>query len=96
MKNNFLKYYITAFYLCSTFVTFAQPGTNDDTGNLEGTDTPAAPIDGYIWVLALVGLIFVFIKLRTFYHQGNVSKESPNTKLVYEKQTYKNSTTKQS
>jgi hypothetical protein len=65
MKNNLLKYYITAFYLCSTFVLFAQPGTDDNDSDLEGTDTPAAPIDDYVWVLALVGLVFIFLKLRS-------------------------------
>ena len=68
MKNNVLKYYITAFYLCSNLVLFAQPGDgNGGTGDeaLEGTDAPAAaPIDDYVWVLALVGLLFVFLKLR--------------------------------
>ena len=68
MKNNVLKYYIVAFYLCSTFVMFAQPGTNDTGGTLEdngATDvTPGAPIDSYIWVLALVGLFFVFMKFK--------------------------------
>lgn len=56
-------------------MAFAQPGTNDDSSGLEGAETPAAPIDDYVWVLALVGLIFVFMKLRAFYHQGNISKE---------------------
>ena len=66
MKNNLLKYYITAYCLCSTFVMFAQPGVNNDTSTLEtDTDTtPAAPIDDYVWVLALVGLFFVFMKYR--------------------------------
>jgi hypothetical protein len=68
MKNNVLKYYIAAFYLCSTFILFAQPGDgNGGTGDgaLEGADAPAAaPIDNYVWVLALVGLMFVFMKLR--------------------------------
>jgi hypothetical protein len=67
MKNNVLKYYIAAFYLCSTFVMFAVPGTgNGETGDgaVEGADAPAAAIDNYVWVLALVGFLFVFIKLR--------------------------------
>lgn len=65
MKKNLSKYYIAAFYLCSTFIMFAQE-SNSDTGNLEAdTDTtPAAPIDDYIWVLAAIGLIFVFIKYK--------------------------------
>jgi hypothetical protein len=66
MKNNVLKYYIAAFYLCSTFVAFAAVAPGDDTvdGSLESTDAVAAPIDNYVWVLALVGLMFVFLKLR--------------------------------
>ncbi len=67
MKNNVLKYYIAAFYLCSTFVAFAAAVPGDDTadGSLETVDAPAAaPIDNYVWVLALVGLLFVFLKLR--------------------------------
>ncbi len=71
MKNNLLKYYIAAFYICSTFVMLAQPATDNAGGTLEGdTDTtPAAPIDDYIWVLALVGLIFVFMKYRAIKSQ---------------------------
>jgi hypothetical protein len=70
MKNNVLKYYIVAFYLCSTFVAFAAPGDgNGGTGDgaLEGADAPAAPIDNYVWVLALVGLMFVFMKFRAIH-----------------------------
>ncbi|HQE33461.1 MAG TPA: hypothetical protein PLZ71_06610 [Flavobacterium alvei] len=63
MKNNLLKYYITAFYLCSTFVMFAQPTADDTTGTLESGDTPA-PIDDYVWVLALIGLFFIFMKFK--------------------------------
>ena len=65
MKNTVLKYYITAFYLCSTFIMFAQPG-DTAPGGLEGDSdsTPPAPIDDYVWVLALLGLVFVFLRLR--------------------------------
>jgi hypothetical protein len=68
MKNNLLKYYIAAFYLCSTFAAFAAetPGDNTSDGSLESTDAAAAPlpIDNYVWVLALVGLFLVFMKFR--------------------------------
>lgn len=64
MKTNFLKYYTIAFYLCSTFVMFAQPGDNDTDGTINDGDAPGAPIDDYIWVMALVGLFFVFMKFR--------------------------------
>jgi len=80
MKNNLLKYYITAFYLCSTFVLFAQPGTgNGGTGDgaLEGDGdvTPAAPIDDYVWVLAAIGLLFVFLRFRALAQQKSAQKE---------------------
>jgi hypothetical protein len=66
MKNNVLKYYMAAFYFCSTFAMFAQaPGdTAPDGLETDGDATPAAPIDDYVWVLAVIGLMFVFIKFR--------------------------------
>jgi hypothetical protein len=72
MKNNLLKYYIASFYLASTFILFAQetPGTNDEGGSMEGGEV-AAPIDGYVWVLAIIGLLFVFYRLRAFAQQRN-------------------------
>jgi hypothetical protein len=63
MKNNLSKFYIVAFYFCSTFI-FAQPGTTDTSGTLENADTPPAPIDENLWILALIGLIFVFVRLK--------------------------------
>jgi len=72
MKNNLLKIYIATFYLCSTFIMFAQPGSNDTGGTLEdttGDTTPGAPIDDYLWVLVFVGLAFAIVKLRTTYKQ---------------------------
>lgn len=75
MKKNLLKYYIAAFYLCSTFAAFAQPGTDDTGGTLEGGDTPAAPIDGYVWFLAALGLVYVFLRLRAFAQQGKTPQE---------------------
>jgi hypothetical protein len=29
-------------------------------------DEPAAPIDGYVYVLAFLGLVYVFLRLRAF------------------------------
>ena len=70
MKNNLLKYYIVAFYFCSTFMMFAQdPGSGSNDGGIDDSgmaDTsPGAPIDDYVWLLALVGLVFVFVKFRS-------------------------------
>jgi hypothetical protein len=76
MKNNLLKYYIATVYLCSTFILFAQPGdTGDGTGGLEGTDTPAAPIDDYVWALAAIGLVYVFLKVRAVALRADMPKE---------------------
>ena len=77
MKTNLLKYYIIAFYLCSTFVLFAQPGTNDNGTGLEGDgDTaPAAPIDHYVGLLAVIGLVYAFLKFRNFNKNVNTQKE---------------------
>lgn len=74
MKNNVLKYYIAAAYFCSIFVGFADPGTDDTTGGLEGTtgDTTPAPIDSYVWVLAFVGFLFVFMKFRSILHKNKI------------------------
>jgi len=30
--------------------------------------TPPAPIDDYVWVLAVFGLLFVFMKFRAIYN----------------------------
>ena len=39
-------------------------------------DEPAAPIDGYVWVLAMLGLVYVFLRVSAFTKQGNTeSKE---------------------
>ena len=66
MKNNLVKYYIAAMYLCTTFIMFAQPGTGDTGGTLEGDGdvTPGAPIDDFIPVLAIIGIIVVFMRFR--------------------------------
>ena len=71
MKTNLLKYYLVASCLCSDFVMLAQqPGSDDNNGGLEDVD-PVAPIDDYILVLAAIGLIYVFWKLKVFYGQEN-------------------------
>jgi len=75
MKTNPLKYYAVAICLCANLVMLAQlPGAEDNNGGLEEPDTPAAPIDGYGWVLATIGLTYVFLRLRVFANQGNSAK----------------------
>jgi len=66
MKNNLVKFYITAFFLCCTLVTFAQPGVVDET---DGDTTPAASINGYVWILVAIGLVYAFLRFRAIYKQ---------------------------
>ncbi|WP_269226009.1 hypothetical protein [Flavobacterium eburneipallidum] len=69
MKNTLLKYYILAIYFFSNVVLFAQatPGAEDTTDTLEEStgDTTPLPIDDYILIVAVIGLIFVFLKYRS-------------------------------
>jgi hypothetical protein len=64
MKNSVSKYSLAAFCLCLNFVAFAQPGSGSDTGNLENPDPSVAPIDDYIWVLVILGIILVAYTFR--------------------------------
>jgi hypothetical protein len=64
MKNLY-KLYILVFVLLSDLMLFAQPGDDDGSGGLEGEDTPAAPINGKLIWLALVGIVFAFYYFNT-------------------------------
>ena len=64
MKNLY-KLYILAFVLLSDLMLFAEPGDDDGSGGLEGEDTPAAPINGKLIWLALVGIVFAFYYFNT-------------------------------
>lgn len=50
--------------ICGIFISllsnpvFAQAEPGDDP------EVPAAPIDDYVWLLAVVGLVYVFYKVR--------------------------------
>lgn len=54
---------LMAFFLLHDFRLFAQGDDNDD-GDLEGDDPPAAPINTKLIYLALVGIAFVFYTLQ--------------------------------
>ena len=58
------KIYILIFFLLSDFILFAEPADDDATGDLEGNDIPAAPINGKLIWLALVSILFVFYYLN--------------------------------
>lgn len=73
MKNLFNTYYIAFFCLCSNIMLFAQPSSGSDNGDLESPDTQA-PIDENLWLLALVGLIFVFLRFKAIQARKNLAK----------------------
>lgn len=63
--------YILASLLIFLFTNpiFAQADPGDDP------DVPSAPIDDYVWVLALLGLVYVFLRVRAFTLQEKAAKK---------------------
>jgi len=43
---------------------FAQPGDDDGSGGLEGTDPQPADIDSRLILLLLLGIVFAFFTLK--------------------------------
>ena len=65
MKNTLLKIYSTLFCLFSNFLLFAiPPGDENNTGDLENPEAPAAPINGKLFVLAIAGIIFAYYTFK--------------------------------
>lgn len=64
MKQNLHKLYLLSFFLLIDFVAFAQPGTDDENGDLEGDDPAAAPINGKLIWLAIAGIVFVYYAFK--------------------------------
>lgn len=74
ISNHFIQFFIFSFVLLSNVIMYGQPGDTDGTlEGLEGDDAlpAAAPIDDYLWLLMLVGLVFVFFKYRAYLKQQN-------------------------
>ncbi|HLP65874.1 hypothetical protein [Flavobacterium sp.] len=55
---------LVVFFLLHDFRLFAQ-GDEDDNGDLEGNDPPAAPINSKILYLALLGIAFVYYTYKS-------------------------------
>ncbi|RTY93908.1 hypothetical protein [Flavobacterium sp. GT3R68] len=68
MKKYITFLYTLFFTLMFSVVSFAQ-GDFGDPVDPDPLDQPAAPINDYLWVLILVGLVFVFYKYRTYSKQ---------------------------
>jgi len=66
MKNTYKTLLTIFLFLVTNSVLFAEtgPGSTNDTGTLEGTETPAAPIDQWLGLLLVLGLIFGYYILK--------------------------------
>lgn len=68
MKTTFSRSFLIIAFLFLDFVAFAQqPGQtadNEDDNPLEGNDDPAAPINGKLIWLAVMGLIFAYYTFK--------------------------------
>lgn len=60
MKNSIFKLYLLAFLLAGDFYAFAQPGSDDPDGGLEGDDDPPTSINAKLIYLAIIGVAFAF------------------------------------
>ncbi|WP_339889507.1 hypothetical protein [uncultured Flavobacterium sp.] len=69
--KNYEKISITVFMLMFNVLAFAQPGDTDGTpGGLDG-DEPAAPISNKLIFLALLGIAYMFYKIKSSKKQLN-------------------------
>jgi hypothetical protein len=77
IKNKKMKKYITTVssikvLVLSFLITLSTPVSAQADLPDAPDDTVAASIDGYIWVMALIGLTFVFLKMRNYIKQTNI------------------------
>lgn len=71
MKTKLFNIYLIGFFLLSDFMMFAQdPGNDDGTGDLEGDDNPAAPINSKLIYLGILGIVYVYY---TFYKKRKIA-----------------------
>lgn len=64
MKNTYKTLLTILLLLVTNGLLFAQPGSTDDTGTLEGTETPAAPINDWIPLVLVLGLLLGYYILQ--------------------------------
>lgn len=65
--NNIYRLTLVAFFLLIDFIAFAQgPGDGNGTGDLEGNDAPAAPIDSKLILLLIIGLVYGYYQVKRY------------------------------
>ena len=62
--HRIFNFYIFTFLLLSDFIMFAQPGDDDNNGDLEGGDPAPAPINSKLILLLLAGVLFAIYTIR--------------------------------
>ena len=60
MKSNLIKIYIFSILFMSDFVMFAQPGTDNEDGDLGDDDPVQAPINSKLFWLTIFGIALAF------------------------------------
>jgi hypothetical protein len=67
MKNTYKTLLTLLLFLISNVMLFAEtgPGSTNDTGTLEGSETPAAPIDNWLGLLLVLGLLLAYYTFKT-------------------------------
>lgn len=58
------KVFLVIFSLFMDLLIYAQPTDEDNNGDLEGGDPPAAPINTFLYILAVIGILYVFYKVN--------------------------------
>lgn len=56
-----LKIYSLIFFFLTTFSAFADDNPEEVPEDLDG---PTAPIGDHIWIIALIGIIYIFWRYR--------------------------------
>jgi hypothetical protein len=69
--KNYEKLSLVIFMLMFNILTFAQPGTDDGFGTLEDDEPAAASINSKLLLVALIGISYMFYKLKNSKKQVN-------------------------
>lgn len=64
MKTKTLKIFLVFTFLLIDFVSFANPAEDDESNNLNGDDPVAAPINGKLIWLAILGIAFAYYSFK--------------------------------